>query len=92
MISAIAFAGEVLGWRLWFVDGGWWRHQHWLDGALWGISIFCGLWGAISAVLFYPRRYGVKAAGVVLFIPHAFSFLLFSYFVVWLKYGAGEPP
>jgi hypothetical protein len=75
------------------MDGGWSNNQHWLDGILWGISVLLGLWGAISAAFFYPRRWGVKIIGMVLFIIHALSLLIFSYFLVWLKYGAGiEPP
>lgn len=92
MISTIAMGGALLAWRLWFVNGGWNRHQHWLEGLLWGACILLGLWGAISAMFFYPGRLVVKMTGAVLFILHAFSSLLFGYFFVWLKYGAGTVP
>jgi len=95
LVSAVAACGSFAGWDLWFVSGGWERHQHWGEGTLWALSAIVGLWAAVDTIRF-ARSHGSEGAMVTLFglslaMFHLLSLLFLRMFIYMLIEGGPRP-
>jgi hypothetical protein len=87
LTSLVGVGGAYLGWKLWFISGGWERHQHWGDSILWSTSAVAGLLAAIAAIRIGRGSLLVKAASLVLGTFHVLSLILFLIFMDLLSHG-----
>jgi hypothetical protein len=95
LVSALAVCGSVAGWNLWFVSGGWQRHQHLGEGTLWAVSAIVGFWASVDTVRL-ARSLGSEGGmlamcGTVLAIFHFLSLLLLRMFIIDLIIGGPRP-
>jgi hypothetical protein len=95
LVSAVAVCGSFAGWNLWFVSGGWERHQHWGEGTLWAASAIIGLWAAVDAIRLARARGSegiiVTMCGLLLAGFHFLSLLFLRMFVYMLAEGGPRP-
>jgi hypothetical protein len=94
IVSLLAVAGSLVGWRLWFTAGGWERRAHWGEGALWATCAVIGLWAGIDAMRLGRGTWPASLVGVasqiygmLLCIFHVLSLLLFLMFLGMLAEG-----
>ena len=83
--------GAFVGWNLWFVSGGWQRHQHWGEGILWGASVVAGLWAAFDAIRIDRVSSWVSPISLLLGVFHVLSAMLFLFFISMLASGGPRP-
>ena len=87
IISAIALAGAFTAWNLWFVAGGWQRHQHRGEVALWLAASVIGILLAFDAIRLDRFARVVSGIAVALLGLHAASLWLLWMFLVLLADG-----
>ena len=91
LLAGIGAGGAFLGWNLWFAAGGWQRHQHFGEAALWGISSAAGLWETVRAMRSVSDVGWVTMLGLMLGLFHALSLVLLLLFLQWLASGGPRP-
>ena len=91
LVSLIGVFGAFIAWNLWFVFGGWQRHQHWGEGILWVVCAVAGLWGAFDAIRFDRASSWVTLAALLLGFFHVLSAMLLLFFIQSLASGGPRP-
>jgi membrane protein YdbS with pleckstrin-like domain len=91
LVSLLGVVGAFIAWNLWFVAGGWQRHQHWGESILWSVSVVMGLWGAIDAVRFDRGSSWVTPTSILFGFFHMLSAMLFLLFMQGLASGGPRP-
>jgi hypothetical protein len=93
LVSFVAVAGVAVGYNRWLASGGWERHQHWGEGAIWALSATIGLWAAVDTIRFARgwTGVGVGLLGMLLGFFHVGAILGLGEFVFTLAEGGPRP-